>query len=132
MPMAKQIKITALPELLNKFENGDLDADFFGITSNGTDCIYFVQEGNLYAIEFEVMTEEQKLWIDKLKTFAQQHHYKTWMTTYGNQPAYHSSEPAPVLRIITESNAAQTASIGQNIMMEVFGNNEQTLYDIVP
>ena len=54
------------------------------------------------------------------------------MTTYYNQPNYKSSEPAPVLRIETKSNIDETVSIGQDIMTHIFGNNEQTLYDVVP
>jgi hypothetical protein len=132
MPRAEQIKISDLKSVLTRLQNKQLEFDFFGITSNGVDCIYFVPDNDLYAIEFEVMAEDQKPWLDKLKTFAEQNNFRTIMTTYKNQPNYKSAEPAPVLRIETKSNLDQTASIGQNIMAQVFGNNEQTTYDVVP
>ena len=132
MPRAEQIKITDLKSVLTRLQNRQLEFDFFGIHSNGIDCIYFVTDSNYYAIEFEVMTDDQKPWIDKLQAFAQLNGYRTSMTTYNNQPHYKSAEPAPVLRIETKSNLDQTASIGQNIMTQVFGNNEQTTYEIVP
>jgi hypothetical protein len=132
MPRAEQIKISDLKSVLTRLQNKQLEFDFFGITSNGIDCIYFVPDNNLYAIEFEIMTEDQKPWLDKLKVFAQQNNYKTVMTTYNNQPHYKSSEPAPVLRIEIKSNLDQTAIIGHNIMTQIFGNNVQTTYDVVP
>jgi len=132
MPRAEQIKISDLKSVLTRLQNKQLEFDFFGITSNGVDCIYFVPDNNLYAIEFEIMTEDQKPWLDKLKVFAQQNNFKIVITTYNNQPHYKSSESAPVLRIETKSNLDQTATIGHNIMTQIFGNNEQTTYDVVP
>lgn len=132
MSKAEQIKISDLKSVLIKLQNRQLEFNFFGITSNGIDCIYFVPDNNLYAIEFEVMTDEQKPWLDKLKDFAQQNKYKTKMTTYNNHPHYKSSESAPVLHIEIKSDLDQTTTIGQSIMTQIFGNNEQTIYDIVP
>jgi len=132
MPRAEQITISELKSVLIRLQNRQLEFDFFGITSNGTDCIYFVRDNTLYAIEFEVMNEDQKPWLDKLKAFAQENNYRAVMTTYNNQPQYKSSQPAPVLRIETKSDLDQTATIGRNIMIQLFGNNEQTTYDVVP
>lgn len=132
MPRAEQIKISDLKSVLTRLQNRQLEFEFFGIHSNGIDCIYFVPDTNNYAIEFEVMNDDQKPWLDKLKTFAQQYGYRTLITTYNNQPHYKSTDPAPVLRIETKSNISETVNIGQNIMSQVFGNNEQTVYEVVP
>ncbi len=132
MVRAEQIEISELKTELTRLQNRQLEFDFFGITSNGTDCIYFVPDSSLYAVEFEVMTEDQKPWLDKLIAFAQQNNYVTVMTTYNNKPNYKSSEPAPVLRIVTKSNLDQTVTIGHTIMTHVFANSEQTKYDVVP
>ena len=132
MPTVAQIKISDLNSMLMQLHNRQLRYDFFGITSNGIDCIYFVPDSSLFAIEFEVMTEGQKLWYEKLKEFAQRNNYKIVYTTYDNRPTYKSSEPAPVLRIETKSDIGQTTLIGQRIMAEIFGNDANTIYDIVP
>ncbi|MGV3509490.1 MAG: hypothetical protein ACO1N7_09395 [Sphingobacteriaceae bacterium] len=132
IPRAEQIKVAELKSVLTRLENKQLAYEFFGITSNGVDCIYFVPSGESYNIEFEVMTEEQKPWFDKLQEFAQKNNYKTTTTTYNNKPNYQSSSPAPVLRIETQSNLDQTTEIGQTIMTKVFGNSLATTYDIVP
>jgi len=132
MPKAEQIKISELQTVLTRLQNKQLEFDFFGIHSNGIDCIYFIPDSNLYSIEFEAMYEEQLPWIDKLKQFAMQNGHNIQMTTYGNTPHYKSSDPAPVLRIETKSTLDQTVLIGQTIMTDVFGNNSLTLYEVVP
>lgn len=132
MSRAEQIKISDLKSVLTQLENRQLDFDFFGIHSRGDDCIYFVPDSNLYAIEFEAMYKEQLPWIEKLRQFAEQNGYLTEMTTYGNKPHYNTSEPAPVLRIKTRTDRNQTAALGQTIMSKVFGNDEQTIYEVVP
>jgi hypothetical protein len=132
MPRAEQIKISELRTVMTRLQNRQLEFDFFGIHSNGIDCIYFIPDSNLFSIEFEAMYEEQLPWIDKLKQFAKQNGYDIKMTTYNNTPHYKTSEPAQVLRIETKSNLEQTATIGQNIMTQVFRNGEQTTYEVVP
>ena len=132
IPRAEQIKISELKPVLTRLQNRQLEYEFFGITSNGVDCIYFVPSGEFYKIEFEVMSEEQKPWFNKLQEFAQENNYKTTKTTYNNKPHYQSSLPAPVLRIETNSNLDQTTEIGQTIMTKVFENDLATTYDVVP
>ena len=132
IPRAEQIRVAELKSVLTRLKNRQLAYEFFGITSNGVDCIYFVPSGESYNIEFEVMSEEQKPWFDKLQEFAQRNNYKTTTATYNNKPNYQSSLPAPVLRIETNSNLDQTTEIGQTIMTKVFGNSLATTYDIVP
>ncbi|MGQ0739270.1 MAG: hypothetical protein ACT4OJ_09445 [Bacteroidota bacterium] len=132
VPRAEQIKISDLKSVLIRLQNKKLEFDFFGIHLNGFDCIYFMPDRNLYNIDFEAMYEEQLPWIDKLRQFADQNGYKTQMTTYGNKPHYKTSDTAPVLRIETKSDLDQTTTIGHNIMRQVFGNNDQIVYEVVP
>jgi hypothetical protein len=129
---AEQIKISDLKSVLTRLQNKKLEFDFFGIHSNGIDCIYFMPDSNLFNIDFEAMYEEQLPWIDKLRQFAEQNGYRTQMTTYGNKPHYKTSDTAPVLRIETKSDLDQTTAIGHNIMKQVFGNNDQVIYEVVP
>ncbi len=128
---AKQIKITELSNELKLLEQNKTEYEFIGINSNGIDCIYFMKADDKFQIEFEAMIENQIPFIEKLKTFASQNGYETQMTTYGNKPQYNSSE-APVLRILTNSNLEETAEIGQKIQKDVFNNQVDTKYDIVP
>ena len=127
---SKQIKISELSVVLNLLAQHKAEFEFIGIASQGTDCIYFVRDKDKFQIEFEVMTESQFPYLEKLKAFAAQKGYETETMTYGNTPRYDASE-APVLRILTNSDLEQTAEIAQQIQTRVFGNHAETIYDVV-
>jgi hypothetical protein len=130
--MAERIKINELQNALTKLQNGQTEYKFIGITSNGIDCIYFVYENGKFNIEFEAMSEQQIPFVDKLIKFANTNNFKNLMTTYNNQPQYKSEKPAPVLRIETNSTLDKIAKLGERIQSEIFKNNNETLYDVVP
>lgn len=127
----KQIEIAQLGGELKLLEQNKTEFDFIGITSNGIDCIYFVKDSGKFQIEFEAMTDQQMPYINKLKTFATQNGFEIQMTTYGNKPQ-HEAKEAPVLKIITNSNLEKTVEIGKKIQMDIFNNQMETKYDVVP
>jgi hypothetical protein len=130
--MAERIKISGLKSALTKLTNGQTEFNFIGITSNGIDCIYFVNERGNFNIEFEAMIEEQIPFIEKLKRYAISKNYKFVLTTYKNKPKYKSNEPAPVIRIETNSTLDEITVIGVDIEKDIFKNNIEIVYDIVP
>ncbi|GLB53949.1 hypothetical protein NBRC110019_29900 [Neptunitalea chrysea] len=65
-----------------------LEYDFFGITSDGIDCIYFADNNGKTNIEFEVITNGQKPYVEKISSFAKKNNYNLIKTTYGNKPHY--------------------------------------------
>ena len=130
--MAEQIKIGQLRNALEKLKNGKTEFDFIGITSNGVDCIYFIYENEKFDIDFEAMTAEQIPYIEKLKRFADDNSYKTEMTVYGNKRNDKPTETAPVIHIETNLNIDDVSVLGTKIQNEVFGNNQETVYDVVP
>lgn len=132
MLQAKQMTIDNLNKQLQNLSEGKTEYDFFGITSNGTDCIYFVRTDDKFVIEFEVMSEGQKEYLDKLKDFAKSINCNFSITTYNNQPQYKSDSSAPVIRLETNSTLDKTAEIGLLIQSKIFGNNDKTVYGIVP
>lgn len=127
----KQIKITELSEELKQLEQNKTEFNFFGITSNGIDCIYFVKDNEKIQIEYEAMVIQQLPYIEKLKTFAIENRFEIQLTTYGNKPEYELKD-APVLKIITNSNIEKTSEIGEKIQIEIFNNKAETKYDLVP
>ena len=130
--MAEKIKINELRNSLLKLQNGKTEFNFIGITSNGIDCIYFMPEKGKFNIDFEVMVEEQKPYLEKLKQFANSNNYKFILTTYNNKPKYLSSGPATVIKIIVDANLDEINRIGIKIENEVFNNNFETIYEVVP
>lgn len=130
--MAERIKIDGLKNALIKLKNGQTEYEFIGITSNGIDCIYFIYENGKFNLEFEAMTETQIPYIDKLKDFADSNNFKNILTTYNNKPQYKSENPAPVIRIETNVNIDEMTDLGIKIQREIFKNNKETIYEIVP
>ena len=130
--MAKRIQIDELKGEIQKLKNGQTEFDFVGITSNGIDCIYFIYENNKFNIEFEAISENQIAFIDKIKEFADSNEFKTKFTTYNNKPHYKSDKPAPVLKIEIAAELDKIIEIGQNIQSQIFKNNKETIYDVVP
>lgn len=128
---AKQITINELGTVLSQLSSGETEYDFVGITSNGTDCVYVVRNGTNFDLEFEAMTEAQLPFIDQLQRFAVANGYRTQMTTFGNKPNYDRAE-APVIQIMTATSLDSTVILVEKLQKEIFSNDQQTIYDVVP
>ncbi len=130
--VAKRIKLDQLETVMEQLKNKNLEYDFFGITSNGVDCIYFVDNNGKINIEFEAMVNEQKPYIDKIKEFGKSNGYQVTMTTYGNKPRYEDLKEAPVVKIESNLDTKSATEFGKRIMKEIFNCNELTEFDVVP
>jgi len=129
--VAKRIKINNLNEELKLLQEGKTEYDFIGITSNGIDCIYFIQENDVFQIEFEAMIETQVPYIKKLKDFAVSKNFNYKMSSSGNKSQYDGKQ-APIIRIETNLELNKVAEIGSLIQFEIFDNNSNTEFDVVP
>ncbi len=129
---AESINLKHLPDVLDRLVQNQMEHDFFGITSNGVDCLYFAQEDGKLCIEYEVMTNAQIPFVDQLKAFADKRGLPVVETTYGNKPQYASSTDAPVYRIQVTANIREVAQLGETIMKEVFECNDSTTFEVVP
>ena len=130
--VAKQITIDELENQLILLQNGKTEYDFFGITSNGIDCIYFMKEGDQYQIEFEAMNKEQVPYFNVLKDYGKKINVETIEKTYGNQPNFNALRKAQVLRFEINGDIQKVADIGKQIQSEIFENNDLTKYEVVP
>ena len=133
IPVATRITIDKLPDILRNVQAGKTDYDFTGICSNGVDCIYFMQEGGKFYIDFEAMGKDQLPYIDTLKQFAKEHNYPIVETTYNNTPVdYDHIKYAPVLSLKVNAGIDSIVKVGKLIEQTIFENNDQTVYEIVP
>jgi hypothetical protein len=130
--VARQIKLDQLETVMEQLKNKNLEYDFFGITSNGIDCIYFVDNNGKINIEFEVMVNEQKPYVDKIKEFGKSNGFQVTMTSYGNKPRYDDEKEAPVVKIGSKLDTKAAAEFGKRIMKEIFNCDETTNFDVVP
>ncbi len=129
---AKQIQLNELESVMTQLLNRQLEYDFFGITSDGIDCIYFVNNNGKINIEFEVMTNEQKPYAKKITSFANKNNYNLIKTTYGNKPHYSELKEAPVYKLELNADKRKATEIGIEIMKNIFNKNETTKFDVVP
>lgn len=133
VPSAARITMDKLPEVLRNVQAGRTEFDFTGICSNGTDCIYFMQENGKFYIDFEAMSKEQLPYLDSLKHFAGEHGYPVVETTYNNPPVdYDHLEFAPVLSLKVNADIDSIVKVGQQIEQDIFRNDSRTVYEIVP
>jgi hypothetical protein len=129
---AKQIQFLELKDVMEQLLKGELEYDFFGITSDGVDCIYFSNSKEGINIEFEVMSLEQKEFVEKLKGFANENGFSVTQMTYGNKPNYKRLKIAPVYKIELRGDSQKATEVGIEIMKKVFKRNKLTQFDVVP
>ena len=128
----RYININELGPVIELLFENKLEFDFFGITSNGIDCVYFMLEDSVINIDFEVMSEEQIKYVDKYKVYAKSKGYELNETTYGNKPNYSGLKDAPVYKILINADKTLAERVGKEIQNEVFGNDLNTDFEIVP
>jgi len=130
--VAKQIQLDELESVMTQLLNKKLEYDFFGITSNGIDCIYFVDNNGKINIEFEVMANDQKPYVEKISSYAKKNNYNLIKTTYGNKPHYSELKEAPVYKLELNADKQKATEIGTEIMTKIFNKNGTTKFDVVP
>lgn len=81
-------------------------------------------------IEFEVMTNEQKPYVEKLTNFASKNGFQILNTTYGNQPNYTGLKEALVYRNELNANQERITKVEIDILKTVFNANEMNKFDV--
>ncbi|CAK3709745.1 conserved exported hypothetical protein [Vibrio crassostreae] len=118
--------------ILQKLKNSQLEYNFFGLTSNGIDCLYFAFESGKFLLEYEVMVEPQKEVANSFKSWAKKAGFSVITTTYDNQPKYSSTKPAPVYRVVLSSNLGEAYEQGLSFYTNVFGYDQSKPFEVVP
>ncbi|MCY0967517.1 hypothetical protein [Chryseobacterium wangxinyae] len=121
--IAKQIQIHQLPKELKLFLENKTDFDFIGIYSKGYDCIYFAKNGINLNIEYEAVEKSQIPYYEKMKQFASINNFTIKEETNKN---------VPYLKIKTNTSIEETFRLAKEIQQNIFENNDDTKYDIVP
>lgn len=121
--IAKQIQFDELAEQLKLLMEDKTEFDFIGITSNRYDCIYFAKNNQNFNIEFEAVEEDQIPYLEKLKDFAYKNNFQFDIKTNGK---------IRYLSIKINSALSETIYLAKRIQKEIFGNADDTKYDVVP
>lgn len=86
--------------------------------------VFILQKtGNDLNIEYEAVTESQVPFYHKLKSFAFTNNFKVEEI---------ANEGVPYLKIKTNTSIEETFLLAKKIQQDIFGNNDETKYDIVP
>ena len=130
--VVKQIQLAELESVITQLLDGKLEYEFFGITSDGIDCIYFADDNGKINIEFEVMTNDQKPYVKKLTSFADKNNFSLIKTTYGNKSHYSELKDAPIYKLELNADKHKATEIGKEIMTKIFNKNGTTKFDVIP
>lgn len=128
----RMITLNDLADVMQLLMEEKLEYDFFGITSNGIDCVYFVRVDKQINIEFEVMIEEQKVYFEKIKAFGESRGFEVKEITYGNKPKYSGVDKAPVVAIISKADIQTSVQLGKELYQEIFNSSSSTQFEVVP
>lgn len=129
---SKRITIANLGPELDLLSQNKTEQHLIGITSNGTDCLYFLKNGTHFDLEFEALTREQAPYIAKLQQYCEKNNIRLIMHSYGNKRQYRSDKTAPVIKLVTDSDRSATITLAADIMTSVFKNDADTQYSVVP
>lgn len=127
---AKEITIQELGQELYLLAQDKTECELTGITSNGTDCLYFKKNGLFFDIVFEAVTEAQIPYLEQLERFAKENKYASQLYDYKRSAL--SARSIPAIKLETKADIEQTILIAAKIQIELFGNNPGTKYEIVP
>ena len=125
------ISISDLPELFTKIQNKQLRFNRFGISSNGYDLISFVEKNKKFAIDYQIVDTSQNEWFLELKKYANAKFYKVGIIEYQAPPNNTAQLPPPEMIIESSFRNEQTYDMVKDIMKNVFGNDEKTVYRIL-
>jgi len=130
--LLQNTELEKIKKALAKLQSGDFEFDSIGIHSNNYDCIYFTYEKGKFNLEFEAFNASHLPYIDQLKDFAKAYNFKYSMKTYDTKTKYQSDKPTPVLRIETNASIDEMTNLAEHIQTEIFNNNMDTKFEVVP
>lgn len=120
---AKQIQLDDLAEELNLLLEGKTDFNFIGITANEYNSLFFVRNDQNFNIEFRALKKIQLPYLLQLEDFASKNNimFET-----------EKLDRIPYLSLKTNTSITETVDLAKLIQKEVFGNNDNTIYKVIP
>ena len=119
----KQIQLDELAEELKLVLEGKADFNFMGINANGYDSLFSVRNDQNFNIEFRALKKIQLPYLEVLEQFASKNHIKF---------ETEKLDRIPYLSLKTNTNITETVDLAKRIQKEVFGNNDRTMYKVIP
>lgn len=120
---AKKIQLEDLAEELNLVLEGKTDFNFIGITANEYDTLFFVRNDQHFNLEFRALKKIQLPYLEILEQFASKNNIK-FETEKLDRILY--------LSLKTNTSIPETVDLAKRIQKEIFGNNDSTIYKVIP
>ena len=120
---AKKIQLDDLAEELNLVLEGKTDFNFIGITANEYDSLFFVRNDQNFNLEFRALKKIQLPYLQLLEQFASKHNIKF---------ETEKLDRIPYLSLKTNTSITETVDLAKRIQKEIFGNNDSTIYKVIP
>ncbi|WP_313503238.1 hypothetical protein [Kaistella carnis] len=120
---AKKIQLDELGEELQRVLDGKTDFNFIGITANGYNSLFFVRNDQNFNLEFRALKKIQLPYLELLEQFASKNNinFET-----------EKLDRIPYLNLKTNTSITETVHLAKRIQKEIFGNNDSTLYKVIP
>lgn len=125
------VKLDDLETLMDKLVAGEFKLNLFGLTTDGLDCVYFVNENGKVNIEIEALHEADQ-YSAKFSDYARKHNYKVKILSEVNYKPDDTTVVTTMLRLDLHTDSPTATRIAREIMHEVYNHPDDTLFDILP
>jgi hypothetical protein len=117
--------LAELPQRLAKLKQQDNDQKaFLGFCTCDEDALYFVHEDGVFYLDYELTTPGKTSHAGAFRKTAAGLGFSVIDTSYYGQ--------YPVLRVKAGDTEAQAAKIGLEFSRQLFGHDENTVYEFLP
>ena|ERR1700719_1293276 len=122
--VAESGTLASLPQRLAKLKQQDSDSNaFLGFCTRDEDALYFVHEGGVFFLDYELTTPAKVGYADAFRKTAANLGFSVIDTTYGQ---------FPVLRVKAGDPETQAADVGLKFTQRLFGHEQQTVFEFLP
>lgn len=122
--VAESGTLASLPRRLTKLKQQDTNPKaFLGFCRRDEDALYFVHEGGVFFLDYELTTPAKRAYADAFRKTAANLGFSVIDTTYGE---------FPVLRVKAGDTEAQAADVGLKFTQRLFGHDQQTVFEFLP
>jgi hypothetical protein len=123
--IAESGTLAQLPQRLAKLKLQDSDPKaFFGFYTRDEDALYFVHEHGVFYLDYELTTSAKKGHADAFRKTAADLGFSVIDTSYYGE--------YPVLRVKTGESESQAAEVGLKFTQQLFGHDQQTVFEFLP
>lgn len=116
----------SLAELLPRLVKLKADTNpnaFLGFCTRDEDALYYVYEGGVFFLDYELTTPEKTGHADAFRKTAAELGFPVMDTTYGEYP---------VLRVRAGNSETQAAEVGAEFTQRLFGHGQKTIFEFLP